>query len=191
MKERVVRVLLLEGSPADARAVRKLLWEAQSGFFEVVWLDRLAAGLKHLEDTGAEVLLLDFSLADSAGFDTFTAVRNRASQVPVVVLAAEEEEKLALRALNEGAQEYLLKRQLSAPALERALRGDGVAALPRVHHEAHGLDRGVGGDVGRDRAGAGHALALGDQAGGGLALGGGDEVDSAQLVLAPPSAPVG
>jgi MinD-like ATPase involved in chromosome partitioning or flagellar assembly/CheY-like chemotaxis protein len=122
MKEHVVRVLLLEGNPADARAVRKLLWEARSGFFEVVWLDRLAAGLKHLEDTGAEVILLDFSLADSAGFDTFTAVHSRAPGAPVVVLAAEEEEKLALRALKEGAQEYLLKRQLTAPALERALQ---------------------------------------------------------------------
>ena len=83
MSGRPVRVLLLEGNPADARTVRKLLWEAQSDSFQVVWLDRLGAGLKHLEDTGAEVVLLDLSLADSSGFDTFAAVRGRALGVPM------------------------------------------------------------------------------------------------------------
>ncbi len=69
----LLRVLLLEGNPADARTVRELLWEAKITSLEVVWLDRLAAGLKHLEDTGAEVVLLDLSLVDCAGFDTFAA----------------------------------------------------------------------------------------------------------------------
>ena len=144
MKERPVRVLLLEGNPADARAVRKLLWEAKSASFEVVWLDRLAAGLKHLEDTGAEVVLLDLSLADSAGFDTFAAVRGRALEAPIVVLAAAEEEKLALRAVHEGAQDYLLKRQLSAWALVRAIQ----CALERSQAPAGRLAETPGGRQG-------------------------------------------
>jgi MinD-like ATPase involved in chromosome partitioning or flagellar assembly len=122
MRQRPLRVLLLEGHPADARAVRELLWEAKIPSLEVVWLDRLAAGLKHLEDTGAEVVLLDFSLVDCAGFDTFAAVRGRQPEAPIVVLAAAEEEALALRAVREGAQDYLLKRQLSAWALGRAIQ---------------------------------------------------------------------
>jgi Flp pilus assembly CpaE family ATPase len=130
MSERRLRVLLLEGNPADARTVRQFLWEAKIDSLEVVWLDRLAAGLRHLEDTGAEVVLLDLSLVDSAGFDTFAAVRDRqvaqpsgcGPETPIVVLAAAEEEALTLRAVREGAQDYLLKRQLSAQALGRAIQ---------------------------------------------------------------------
>ncbi|MDP2999417.1 MAG: response regulator [Bryobacterales bacterium] len=122
MSGRRLRVLLLEGNPADARTVRQLLWEAKIDSLEVVWLDRLAAGLKHLEDTGAEVVLLDLTLVDCAGFDTFAAIRHRQPEAPIVVLAAAEEEALALRAVSEGAQDYLLKRQLSAWALERAIQ---------------------------------------------------------------------
>jgi len=122
MREHPLRVLLLEGNPADARIVRELLWEAKIASLEVVWLDRLGAGLKHLEDTGAEVVLLDLSLVDCVGFDTFAAVRSRQPEASIVVLAAAEEEALALRAVREGAQDYLLKRQFSAWALGRAIQ---------------------------------------------------------------------
>src|SRR4029450_2722281 len=77
------------------------------------------------------------------------------------------------------------------PPLPAALGGGGVAALARVPHEAHGLDGGVGGDLGADGTRAGDALAVGDESRGGLTLGGGDEVDRAQFVLATPAAPVG
>jgi len=141
MSERRLRILLLEGNPADARTVRQLLWEAKIDSLEVVWLDRLAAGLKHLEDTGAEVVLLDLSLADCAGLEAFAAVRGRQPDTPVVVLAAAEEEALALRAVREGAQDYLLKRQLSAWGLGRAIqcaieRNKARAGRPAAEPEA-------------------------------------------------------
>jgi MinD-like ATPase involved in chromosome partitioning or flagellar assembly/CheY-like chemotaxis protein len=129
-----VRVLLLEGNPADARTVRQLLWEAESDSFEVVWLDRLGAGLKHLEDNGAEVLLLDLALADSTASNTFAALRRGALKTPVVVLAGDDEEKLALQAVSEGAHDYLLKRQLSGGALMRAIE----SALKRSHAPSGG-----------------------------------------------------
>ena len=122
MREQPLRVLLLEGNPADARSVRELLWEARIASLEVVWLDRLAAGLKHLEDTGAELVLLDLSLVDCAGFDVFAAIRGCPGEAPIVVLAAAADEALALRAVREGAQDYLLKRQLSGWALGRAIK---------------------------------------------------------------------
>ncbi len=141
MREQALRVLLLEGNPADARMVRELLWEAKIASLEVVWLDRLAAGLKHLEDTGAEVVLLDLSLVDCAGFETFAAVRIRQPEAPIVVLAEAEEEALALRAVREGAQDYLLKRQLSGWALGRAIqcaieRNKALAGRPAAAPEA-------------------------------------------------------
>ena len=116
-----MRVLLLEGNPADARTVRQLLWQIASDSFEVVWLDRLGAGLKHLEDNGAEVVLLDLALADSTASNTLAVVRSGALRAPVVVLAGDKEEKLSLQAVGQGAQDYLLKRQLSGAALVRAI----------------------------------------------------------------------
>ncbi len=141
MSERPLRVLLLTGNPADARTVRQLLWEAKIDSLEVVWLDRLAAGLKHLEDTGADIALLDLTLVDCAGFDAFAAIRGHRPQTPIVVLAAAEEEALALRAVREGAQDYLLKRQLSAWALGRAIqcaieRNKAQAGRPAAAPEA-------------------------------------------------------
>jgi len=82
-----------------------------------------------LQDTGADVVLLDFSLADSSGFDTFAAVRVRTPDAPIVVLAAAEEEELAVRAVREGADDYLLKRQLNGAALVRTVQG----AIDRSH----------------------------------------------------------
>jgi len=136
-----VRVLLLEGNPADARTLRQLLWQTAGDSFEVLWLDRLAAGLKHLEDNGAEVVLLDLALADSTASNTLAVVRSGALRAPVVVLAAGGEEKLALQAVAEGAHDYLLKRQLGGGALLRAIE----SALKRSRAPGGGLAETPGG----------------------------------------------
>jgi PAS domain S-box-containing protein len=83
---------------------------------------QLAEGLDRLSAGGIDLVLLDLSLPDSAGLDTFLNLFNRAPEVPIVVLTALEDETLALTALRDGAQDYLIKNELNARGLVRAIR---------------------------------------------------------------------
>ena len=116
-----IHVLLVEDNPADARLVRERLSE-DGGRFRVECVDRLAAGGTRLEAGGVDVVLLDLGLPDSQGLPTFQHMHARGPGVPVVVLSGADDEKLALAAVEAGAQDYLVKDAVSGPLLTRALR---------------------------------------------------------------------
>lgn len=124
-----VRVLLLEDNPTDARLVVELLDEenrannqAMRSPFEVESVDRLATALDRLAQQAWDVLLLDLSLPDSEGFDTFERVHSRAPSIPILLLTGFQDEALGYQAIQAGAQDYLLKGQISGPLLARAIR---------------------------------------------------------------------
>lgn len=124
MRERQeqIRVLLIEDSPLQARLVRELLSEAAEARFECEWADRLSKGIERLERGGIDVVLLDLTLPDSWGVETYTALRARAPAVPVVVLTSGYDRSLLEEARRSGAREHLLKDALDAGALEECLR---------------------------------------------------------------------
>ncbi len=114
-------VLMIEDDAADAALIRLLL--SRSGLACRVELrDRLALALERLERGGVDVVLLDFSLPDSIGLDSYWELRDRHPEVPVIILTSLDDETLALRAVAEGAQDYLVKRKVDAPLLARAIR---------------------------------------------------------------------
>jgi PAS domain S-box-containing protein len=117
-----IRVLLIEDNASLAEMMRDMLAQAPVATFSVESFTRLDEGLQRLADGGIEVALLDLSLPDSTGLETFTELYNRAPEVPIVVLTALEDETLALTALREGAQDYLIKNELNARGLIRAIR---------------------------------------------------------------------
>ena len=67
-------------------------------------------------------MLADLSLPDSRGFDTFTSLRDAAGNVPIVLLTGTDDETLAVRALGEGAEDYLVKGRADGQSLVRAVR---------------------------------------------------------------------
>jgi len=73
-----IRVLLIEDNPGDARLVKEMLSETQVAEFDLIWVDRLATGLQRLTEERVDVVLLDLSLPDSQGFQTFSSVHERA-----------------------------------------------------------------------------------------------------------------
>ena len=81
------RILLIEDNPDDARLLRKMLIEARRFPFDLQHADRLSAGLERLADDDVDVVLLDLSLPDSAGLDTFTRTLAQAPHTPIVVLS--------------------------------------------------------------------------------------------------------
>jgi signal transduction histidine kinase len=117
-----IRVLLVEDNPADVRLLRQTLADAPAGDFALTHVERLQTALQHLERERFDVVLLDLSLPDSDGLETFRRLHARAPGVPVVVLSGLDDETLALRAVHDGAQDYLDKAHAGPQLLARALR---------------------------------------------------------------------
>lgn len=115
------KVLLIEDNPGDARLIRAMLAE-KGGIFSLEHVDRLATGLKRLIEEKFDAVLLDLSLPDAQGADTFEQTATLARNVPIVVLTGFNDETLATEAIHQGAQDYLIKDNVNSDSLVRAIR---------------------------------------------------------------------
>jgi signal transduction histidine kinase len=121
MSEQSKHVLLIEDNPGDADLIRLRLVEGKSPV-DVDCVERLSEGLASLDQKAPSVVLLDLNLPDSQGADTFRKVLAKAPGVPVVILSGQDDETLAIRALHQGVQDYLVKGNISCGELDRAMR---------------------------------------------------------------------
>lgn len=121
MKNRLIRLLLVEDNPGDARLVQEMLSEYRTRAFGLEWADRLSIALDRLAVGDIDVVLLDLGLPDSTGLSTFFKTHIRAPKAAVVVLTSLDDEELAIQAVREGAQDYLIKGQVSSKQLARAI----------------------------------------------------------------------
>lgn len=117
-----IQVLLIEDNPGDARLIQELLYEVPGLAFSLERVDRLSAGLARLTSPGIDVVVLDLTLPDSAGYGTFQRVYNLYPHTPVVLLTGLNNEELGARAVREGAQDYISKNSLDGGLLARSLR---------------------------------------------------------------------
>jgi len=122
VSDRAIQVLLIEDSHADARLIQEELAEAGVNAFELERAETLAAGVGRLLEGGIDVALVDLSLPDSYGLDTFLSVWRESPAVPIVVLTGLDDEDVAIQAVQAGAQDYLVKGQADANLLTRAIR---------------------------------------------------------------------
>ena len=122
MDEKTTRILLIEDNPGDARLIELMLDDARGFPFEIKFADRLAEGLEILGAAEFDVVILDLTLPDSAGLETFTQLHDHALQIPIIVLTGFADEELAVSAVREGAQDYLVKGELDGNLLARACR---------------------------------------------------------------------
>jgi signal transduction histidine kinase/DNA-binding response OmpR family regulator len=119
-----IKVLLIEDNPGDARLLQEMLVGAR-GTFELKHAKRLSTGLEQLAAGEPDVILLDFSLPDSLGFDTLVKIHAQAPSVPIIVLSGLDDEALMVQAVRAGAQDYLVKGQVAegrSDLLVRAMR---------------------------------------------------------------------
>jgi diguanylate cyclase (GGDEF)-like protein len=116
------RVLLIEDNPGDARLLKEMLAEEPSAPFDLLCADRLSRAIELLSDEKIELLLLDLSLPDSHGLETFTKVYAHSPKVPIIVLTGNDDSALALSAVKAGAQDYLVKGRLERELLVRSMQ---------------------------------------------------------------------
>jgi signal transduction histidine kinase len=121
MKDQSTHVLVIEDNPGDADLVRLRLVEGKSAA-DVSCVSRLSDGLDSLKQKSPSVILLDLNLPDSQGAETFRKVLEKAPNVPVVILSGQDDEDLAMKALHQGVQDYLVKGAFSSSSLDRAMR---------------------------------------------------------------------
>jgi signal transduction histidine kinase len=121
MDHQTTQILLIEDNPGDADLVRLRLVEGKSPV-HVNCVNRLSEGLASLSKQTPAVVLLDLNLPDSHGAETFRRVMEHAPNVPVVVLSGQDDEALAIKAVHQGVQDYLIKGNISSKQLERAIR---------------------------------------------------------------------
>lgn len=121
-KSGAINVLLVEDNPGDARLIQEMLGEQIPIAFTLEHVSRLSDGLERLCAPGIDVILLDLSLPDAHGLDTFHRAASSAPKTPIVVLTGLSDETTALRAMQDGAQDYLVKGQVEPDALARSLR---------------------------------------------------------------------
>ena len=114
-------VLLIEDNPGDERLIREMIGEDPHATFSVHCADRLAKGLEHLTAGETALVILDLSLPDSFGLDTFTKVYAHSPAVPIIVLTGNDDDSLALSAVKGGAQDYLVKSRLDRELLLRSM----------------------------------------------------------------------
>jgi len=117
-----IRVLLIEDNPLDVRLLGIMLRDSAPGVFDLEQVDRLESGLRRLANGGIDLVLVDLSLPDSHGLETFSSVHAQAPNTPIIVLSGLADETVAVTAVHEGAQDYLVKGQVSGPLLVRAMR---------------------------------------------------------------------
>lgn len=122
MTEQALHMLLVEDNPTDALLVREALTDIPSVPFVVTQVERLTEGLKHLMNAPCDVVLLDLGLPDSQGLETFLTLRDAMPSLPIVVLTGLADEAVGMRAVQHGAQDYLVKGQVDGQLLVRAIR---------------------------------------------------------------------
>jgi len=116
-----VRVLLIEDNIVSARLAEGMLEEADAKCFQVHRADTLLAALDLLAKCEFEIAILDLTLPDSQGLETFLTVQRHAPTLPVIVVTGIDDESVGLNAVRQGAQDYLKKVELNKDKLIRAV----------------------------------------------------------------------
>jgi signal transduction histidine kinase len=115
-------ILLIEDNPGDARLLREMFNDHGAHDAQMTHVDCMGAAEKHLVEHAVDIILLDPGLPDAQGLEAIRRTRTAAPRVPLVVLTGLDDEMLAEQALQEGAQDYLIKGQIEARGILRALR---------------------------------------------------------------------
>jgi two-component system cell cycle response regulator len=124
-----LRVLLAESDAEDVLFLQEALAEIEGGGYWSNWIrietlhaDTWAKAGAMLANEAPDLILLDLNLADTRGAETFRRAQAAASQVPVVLLTCSEDAEMAARLVREGAQDFLIKKQIDCAPLAHAMR---------------------------------------------------------------------
>jgi putative two-component system response regulator len=117
-----LHVLIVEDNQGDVDLIREALPETGPVSFQIESVSRLSEALARLKNAGIDLVLLDLGLPDSQGLETYRKLSEATSHLPVVILTGNDDQEVAVAAVREGAQDYLIKGQFVGSLLTRAVR---------------------------------------------------------------------
>ena len=118
----LIRVLLVEDDPGDARLVRMALSSSDYPSYRIEVFEQLSTAIEQLSERSFDIALVDLSLPDSKGLDIISKISAKDSKIPIVVLTGLNDEEVGLRALQKGAEDYLIKGPDINNLLTRSIR---------------------------------------------------------------------
>lgn len=121
MFNQAIKVLLIEDNAADARIINEMFKDISKPEYDLIHVTSLQEGLNYIENHDIDILLLDLSLPDSTGLETFENAHEYEPGLPIVILSGLEDEEVAIRSVRHGAQDYFVKGDINTRILSRAL----------------------------------------------------------------------
>ena len=117
-----ISILLIEDNPDDSDLFREVLSDVENETFNLTSVTRLNDGMAHLEKEAVDIVFLDLSLPDSHGIEGLTKINTQTTHIPVVILTGLDDDKTALDAMRQGAQDYLIKDDIEPRLLAKSIR---------------------------------------------------------------------
>lgn len=118
-----IQVLLIEDNPSDATLLKKALTKTKTSIqVRLTHLESVTDAITYLNENETDVILLDFSLPDSIGLNTFQMLRDRYPDIPIIILTGHTADDIAIRSLKMGAQDFISKSEMDGRLLLRSLR---------------------------------------------------------------------
>jgi diguanylate cyclase (GGDEF)-like protein/PAS domain S-box-containing protein len=128
-------ILLIEDDASDAHLVQAALCQTKEICFQITWVSTLDETARQLQKWTFDILLLDLSLPDSTGLNTVRTTRKLAKTLPIIVLTGHDDTSFALKTLEAGAQDYIVKGCFDSDGLVRAIRY--TLSRSRLEHQLH------------------------------------------------------
>ena len=122
MLEDRLTILLIEDNPVDTRLIKEMCLDCETIDLDIQCESRLALGLARLGKGGVSGVFLDLNLPDSLGIETLTRVDTEFPEIPIIVLTGQEDEAIAVEAVKQGAQDYLVKGLVDGKQLVRSIQ---------------------------------------------------------------------
>ena len=118
---RAITILLIEDNPPEVRLIREMLKEVSNFKYNLISEVTLKEGCEQIQKNNFDIILLDLNLPDSTGKQTFQKVIECSNDIPVVLITGMEEEKLSLKLIMEGAQDYITKQSMNPDLLGKSI----------------------------------------------------------------------
>jgi PAS domain S-box-containing protein len=117
-----INILIIEDNPADFHLLEKLLQSSRLKIGQVFAASTVREAKKELNKAAIDLIILDLSLPDSSGIESFLSIQSLAHNIPIVILSANSDEEIALEAIKNGAQDFLLKGEITASLLYKSIQ---------------------------------------------------------------------
>jgi PAS domain S-box-containing protein len=117
----MIKVLLVEDNPGDARLIKEMLIQDGQRQFRLESAECLQVAFEKLSNGRHDLMLLDLHLPDSEGLETFHRAKDKASNLPIIILTGLTDEAIGVKAVEQGAQDFLIKGETTEALLKRSI----------------------------------------------------------------------